>query len=195
MLALIDSNNNIVTTISAGGWVDLPDGSRLSPAYDGWQNDHYRLSGVEDADPVPEGKRIVTSSVELVGGVPKWVHILVDLDPNERKSQLSAYAADVRWQKEVGGTLWNGWPVHTDRESQGKIIAERLAIEAGERDDPDGWKFADGQFRMVSNADFIDLSNAVRDHVRQCYAIEALVLTKIETGDITSEAEIDAAFD
>ena len=112
----------------------------------------------------------------------------------QAKADLIAYVAQKRWEKEVGGTVWNGWPVHTDRESQSKIIAERLAIEAGARDDPDGWKFADGVFRMVSNEDFIALSNAVREHVRQCYAIEAQVLAGIENGDITSKAEVDAAF-
>lgn len=118
-----------------------------------------------------------------------------ELTPEEIKARLAAYAAECRWQKEVGGTLWNGWPVHTDRESQGKIIAERLAIEAGERDDPDGWKFADGIFRLVSNTDFVLLSNAVRDHVRTAFAIEAYVAAQIEAGIISSEAEIDTAFE
>lgn len=112
----------------------------------------------------------------------------------EAKADLIAYAAQKRWEKEVGGTVWNDWPVHTDRDSQSKIIAERLAIEAGARDDPDGWKFADGVFRMVSNADFVDLADAVREHVRQCFGLEAQVLVGIENGDITSKEEVDAAF-
>ena len=115
--------------------------------------------------------------------------------PEERKAQLIAYAAARRYEKEIGGMTWNDWPVHTDRESQGKIIAERLAVEAGEREDPDGWKFADGVFRMVSNTDFVSLSNAVRDHVRAAFAVEAAVLMQIEAGIITSEAEIDADFE
>lgn len=118
-----------------------------------------------------------------------------ELTPEEIKAKLASYAAECRWQKEVGGTLWNGWPVHTDRESQGKIIAERLAIEAGERTDPDGWKFADGAFRLVSNTDFVALSNAVREHVRNCYAVEAVVLAQIDAETITTEAEIEAAFE
>lgn len=110
------------------------------------------------------------------------------------KQDLAEYAAHQRWQKEIGGMIWNGWPVHTDRESQSKIIAERLAIEAGERADPDGWKFADGSFRLVSNEEFISLSNAIRQHVRDCFAMEALVLAQIEAGAITTTAQIDAAF-
>lgn len=111
------------------------------------------------------------------------------------KQELLGYAALKRYEKEVGGTLWNGWPVHTDRESQSKIIAERLAIEAGERNDPDGWKFADGQFRLVSNEDFMALTSAVRQHVRDCFALEAVVLAQIEAGTVTEYSQIDAAFD
>ena len=114
------------------------------------------------------------------------------------KADLIAYAAQKRYEREVGGMDWmlgeETVSVHTDRESQAKIIAERLAIAEGRRQDPDGWKFADGVFRMVSNDDFVTLSDAVREHVRQCFGLEAQVLAGIENGDITSEAEIDAAF-
>lgn len=107
---------------------------------------------------------------------------------------LIAYTAQKRWEKEVGGTVWDEWPVHTDRESQAKLAAERLAVEAGERDEPDGWKFADGVFRLLTNAEFVALSNAVRAHVRGCFAAEAGVLVAIEAETITTTGEIDAAF-
>lgn len=121
-----------------------------------------------------------------------WVEPAPEPEP---EPDLPAYAARKRWEKEVGGTSWNTWPVHTDRESQGKIVAERLAVSEGERTDPDGWKFADGEFRMVSNADFLSLATAVRDHVKSCFATEAQVLADIAAGTITTTAEIDAAFD
>lgn len=114
--------------------------------------------------------------------------------PVATKADLAAYAASRRYEKEVGGIVWNSLLVHTDRDSQGKVIAERLAIEAGERNDPEGWKFADGIFRLVSNEEFISLSNAIRQHVRDCFAMEALVLAQIEAGAITTTAQIDAAF-
>lgn len=129
----------------------------------------------------------------------KKVVVEVDEDGNEVgtptdvPTDLKAYATHRRWLKEIGGTIWNGWPVHTDRESQSKIIAERLAIEAGERTDPDGWKFADGQFRMVSNEDFMGLASAVRQHVRDCFALEAAITAQIEAGTITEYSQIDAA--
>lgn len=107
---------------------------------------------------------------------------------------LQEYAAAKRWEREVGGTVWNGWPVLSDRESQSKIIAEALAIEKGERADGDPWKFADGEFRPLTNEQMDDLAAAVRLHVRNSYGIEAQVLAAIEAGSITTEAQIDAAF-
>ncbi|WP_139975851.1 DUF4376 domain-containing protein [Ochrobactrum sp. CGA5] len=107
---------------------------------------------------------------------------------------LAEYAAAKRWEREVSGTVWNGWPVLSDRESQSKIIAEAVAIEKGERVDGDPWKFADGEFRQLTNEQMDELAAAVRLHVRKSYGIEAQVLAAIEAGSITSEAHIDAAF-
>ncbi|WP_377846974.1 DUF4376 domain-containing protein [Bosea sp. UC22_33] len=112
----------------------------------------------------------------------------------EATLKLVAYAADLRWQREQAGTVWNGWPLHTDDRSQGKILSELQAIAQAVRVDGDGWKFADGQFRPVSNADFPALAIAAREHVRNLFVIEAGVLAAIEAGSITTTAEIDAAF-
>lgn len=108
--------------------------------------------------------------------------------------ELVAYASDLRWRIETGGAIWNGVLVHSDRESQSKIIAERLAISEGVRDDPDGWKFADGEFRLLSNAEFVSLSDAVRLHVRMAFATEAAVQAGIAAGEVTTFAAVDAAF-
>lgn len=75
-----------------------------------------------------------------------------------------------------------------------KIIAEVVAIEKGERVDGDPWKFADGEFRALTNVQMDDLAAAVRLHVRNSYGIEARVLAAIDAGSITTEAQIEAAF-
>lgn len=85
MLALIH-DDAIVSTVHPGGWFDMPDGSRASPAEDGWSKDGYSLAAIQPADPVPEGKRIVSTSVEMVEGVPKYVHVLEDIPPPDRVS-------------------------------------------------------------------------------------------------------------
>lgn len=85
MLALIQ-DDTIISTVYPGGWFDLPDGSRCSPAEDGWSKDGYSLAAILPADEVPEGKRIVSTSVEMVEGQPKYVHVLEDIPPPDRVS-------------------------------------------------------------------------------------------------------------
>lgn len=158
-------NGEVIGQVPVDGAVNVP-GYHVSPARPGVVFGEYELVEAPEFEPVPPTPE-------------EFMH----------------YAADKRWQKEVGGTLWNGLPVHTDRESQSKIIAERLAIEAGERDDPDYWKFADGVFRQVSNEDFTSLASAVRQHVRDCFALEGQVLALITTGVITTTEQIDLVFE
>ena len=107
---------------------------------------------------------------------------------------LQEYAAAKRWETEVGGTIWNGWPVLTDRESQNKITSEALAIEKGERLDGDPWKFADGEFRPLTNVQMDSLAAAVRLYIRDSFAIEARVVAEIDAGTISTVEQIDAAF-
>jgi len=110
------------------------------------------------------------------------------------KSELIGYAADRRWRAEQAGTEWNGWPIHTDDRSQGKYLSELQAIALDVRVEGDPWKFADGVFRPVSNAEFPQLAIAAREHVRTVFGIEALVLGEIEADTITTTAQIEAAF-
>lgn len=78
MLALIHETT-ILSTVLPGDWVSLPNGSRLSPAQDGWSDGEYRLSAIEFPGQVPEGKRVTGTTLELVGGVPTYVHALEDI--------------------------------------------------------------------------------------------------------------------
>lgn len=107
---------------------------------------------------------------------------------------LIAYAANARYEVEVGGTIWNGFPVHTDRQSQNKVMSEILAITVGSRPDDSKWKFKDDIFRTVTNAEFADLANTVRDHVAGAFEKEEQVQLKIKNGEITTTAQIDSFF-
>nr|WP_278437041.1 DUF4376 domain-containing protein [Brucella anthropi] len=119
---------------------------------------------------------------------------VIEFTPPPPVVDLNDYAARKRWETEVGGTIWNGWPVLTDRESQNKITSEALAIEKGERLDGDPWKFADGEFRPLTNAQMDSLAAAVRLYIRESFAIEARVVAEIEAGTISTVEQIDAAF-
>lgn len=89
MLALIH-DNTIISTVYPGGWFDLPDGSRASPAGDGWTNGDHRLAAILPADAVPEGKQVASTSVEMVDGQPRYVHVLEDIPPEPVPDRVSS---------------------------------------------------------------------------------------------------------
>ena len=119
-----------------------------------------------------------------------WVHTP---PPEPTPEELRTLAAQKRWEKEVGGTTLSGFVVPTDDRSKIMISGARVAAEA----DPNfttQWKGADGSFVTLDAAMIVAISNAVSNHVSNCFALEAQVLAQIEAGTITTVAEIDAAF-
>lgn len=163
-----------------------------SPAYAGWSRaDGYRLAAVGPNEP-PAGKRFVSQSISGIvmdGPNPTWA---VEDVPLPTMEELAAYAAAARYEQEVGGFSWNGWPVATDDRSQGKIGNEVLATQTGARQDGEMWKFADGTFRPLTNAEVVQMGTAAREHVKACFAIEGGLLMGIMGGTIISYGQIDA---
>ena len=95
------------------------------------------------------------------------------------KALLKNITADKRWQKETGGAMWNGHTIHTDRESQAKIIAAYVAANDGIRTDPSKWKVPGG-FIDVTNADAIEMARTVMAHVQGCYDAETALCDQID---------------
>ncbi len=107
---------------------------------------------------------------------------------------LAAYAADVRWRKEVGGVLVSGIPIATDDRAKLMITGARVAAMA----DPGwttSWHGTDGNTYPVDAAAMVAISDAVQAHVNATFATFAAVKAAIEAGEITTAAEVDAAFD
>lgn len=112
MLALINAGA-VIQQVAEGSQVLLPDGRTVCPAHHGWFSvaptepaaegapqpadvaDGYELRTIGDADPVPAGKRIVSTSVEIISGEPKYVYELADLTVEELWSPVRA-ERDVR---------------------------------------------------------------------------------------------------
>lgn len=78
MLALIEGSTIVSQYADIGGWFTLPNGDKGSPAQDGWTDGTYRLETILDADPVPPGKIVVSTSVQMVNGHPQYVDVLED---------------------------------------------------------------------------------------------------------------------
>jgi Domain of unknown function (DUF4376) len=109
------------------------------------------------------------------------------------KEQLTAYAASVRYNKEIGGITINGLPIATDDRSKQMILGARIASDS----DPNFstiWVGSDGKLYPIDAAGIIGISQAVLGHVNNCFEIFAQVQQSIASGTITTPVEIDAAF-
>ena len=123
--------------------------------------------------------------------------VVQSIDPDDStlllNTRLIAYAADKRWQKETGGITVAGVSVATDDRSKQMIIGARLAANS----DPNWttqWVGADGAIYPINAAAIIAISDTVQAHVNACFTTYALVKADIDSGTITTTAEIDAAF-
>ena len=80
-----------------------------------------------------------------------------------------------------------GVPVHTDDQSQSRIMGAALAATI----DPDTtvkWKASDGGFVMLDATTIIAIAQAIRAHVQACFDREAELLAALSAGD---EYDID----
>ncbi|WNJ89181.1 DUF4376 domain-containing protein [Bosea sp. 685] len=113
--------------------------------------------------------------------------------PPPSKADLTAYAADLRWRKEVGGITVADVPVATDDRSKIMIMGARVAAMV----DPSWsttWHGADGATYPLGATAIIAISDAVQIHVNTGFATFAGVKADIEAGEITTTVEIDEAF-
>ena len=115
----------------------------------------------------------------------------VPLDAETVKAKLKAYCAQKRFSLETWGCVVNGHHVDTNRESQGKLVAEFVAIQAGLRVDPSVWKMKDGTFVSLSNADMSALILAARTHIATTFAVESAINAAIDAGSITTTFALD----
>lgn len=186
MLALI-KDNVVINTFTEGGWFTLPDGRTSSPATAGWTLDGYSLVQIAEADPIPSGKRSIGIAVQMVNGVPVYVYNLADLSIAE----LKEYASARKRSAETGGMTISGMSIATDRESQGMISGAYLAVQR----DPQRiiqWKTESG-FVPIDAATMTAIADAVANHVQDFFAKEAEVCTLIDSGEITTFEQIEAA--
>ena len=95
-----------------------------------------------------------------------------DLDVMPRAPRI----ADRRYQAEVGGTVWNGWPISTDRDSQAKLNAAYVMARDGHWPTGAGWKFGDGAYRSLTVGQVQEMALTVSAHVQACFSHEAALL-------------------
>jgi hypothetical protein len=108
------------------------------------------------------------------------------------RADLADYARQVSWQTRTAGTLINGVPIALD---DGAIALINGLYVSASRDANKVFSFdtSAGSIELTSEQ-AIALSVAVSDWVQLTFDRRAAVLTAITAGQVTTTAEIDAAF-
>lgn len=188
----------IAQETSANTFVEIMPGASFRDADDvlhGWQvaelwsDDELADIGVFRVAPaqIPEG-RVPSGYGFERDGDGNVVQVLT-LEPLD----LPAYAADKRWQKEVGGIIFNGVPIATDDRSKQMIMGARVAADA-DANFTTPWVGVDGNVYPLDAQSIIAISNAVLQHVANCFSIFASVKAQIDSNTITTTQQIDEAF-
>lgn len=135
----------------------------------------------------------LTSAVEAVGIVlvcerGTWMAsdpvqaeaIAAAYDPTEHvKIEKRAELADLRWQKETGGFMFQpagaprAYRFVSTREAMGPVMGAVLAVQVGAFLDPTLWKTAEGEFVPIAATDVVPLFKAFAAHVSASFAEEA----------------------
>jgi hypothetical protein len=107
-----------------------------------------------------------------------------------RRQALLERNADLRWQREVGGIEFLGYPereapipIHTDRDSQITIFAAAL------RGQNEAWKGMDGNWYPISAHELALLSESIAQHKRACFQNEAAVAVAIHAAETFAELD------
>lgn len=133
---------------------------------------------VAAADDVPDGKIVVSTSIELIDGLPKYVDVLADIPFTDMRATKLAALAERRWQAETGGMVIGGVPIKTDRESTGTITAAYVQA-SGNPAMTVRWKVDTGVFVTLDAATIIAIGDAVTAHVQACFDNEDVLTTAI----------------
>lgn len=194
-IAVVEANVVTRMIVVDDGYVIDPDGrsARAQATYtveDAGGTRDVEYEAVIDA---PDGGLLIASGEAGVGWLYENGVLIAPPAPAPTIEELTAHAADTRWQKETGGITVAGVPVATDDRSKQMIIGARVAADA----DPDWttqWVGADGVIYPIDAAAIVAISNAVQAHVNACFATFASVKAAIDAATITTMQEIDAAF-
>lgn len=117
---------------------------------------------------------------EWQGTDPDGAQAIADaFDPSAHvKEQKAAELADTRWQKEVGGILYQpelenrAYRFKTSRESMGPILGAMIAIQQGVLPQPLRWKTDEGLFVSLTGKDVVELFKMFAAHVNAAFAEE-----------------------
>jgi len=113
------------------------------------------------------------------------------LEGDALKLALKSYAADKRYQIEIGGTIVDGIHYATDRSTQNAIARAFLCLANGALIEPIDWK-GSGTWVQLSQADLLNVARIVSMHVQGAFTKERLICEGIDNGTIVNKEAIDS---
>lgn len=130
--------------------------------------------------------------------VAGWVMVKPEPSPEptppslaERQAAALARLAERRWAYEVGGLVYEGSPIHTDRLSRA-AIHENYVLASADEDFATQWKCADGSWLPLDREGMAGLFATAAAHRQAGYAREAALAALIEAaGDDDALAMLD----
>lgn len=143
---------------------------------------------------IPSGAIELTKDqwIDLISnqGLRKWDgQNIIEYSPKQDTESLASYNSTKRWEVETGGIILNGINIATDDRSKVMISGARVAAQSNP-DFTTEWKTESG-FVTLDASDVIDISDAVLQHVSDCFAKEATIQTMIDNGDVATVEQID----
>jgi hypothetical protein len=150
--------------------VEVPDGTKAIPPYHTFQapptqEDHYAMM---------QGGWILVQ-----GDKPVWPPVPPEPTLEQVKSEMLQLLAERRWIAEEAGTMLNGNPVLTDRETQAKLTAVYVKAIQNSSYVIESWKFGIGVFQTLDAPAIIAIADAVEVYVQACFRNEALLSDRI----------------
>lgn len=125
----------------------------------------------DDPPAVPPGYRAVLAERPDEQRILRYSLEPIPLD--ELRAERLAELAEIRYAREIGGTAYNGWPLNTDRASQGKAVGAYAMASNGLWPTGSAWKFADGVARALTAGQVQQMALSIAAHVQACFDREA----------------------
>jgi len=159
----LKQGETVLETVLPGTYVHVPDLGHVY-AEDGWANGDYSISVAPPIPPAPEPEKT-----------------------------LAEWAAELRWQREIGGVNIGGVSIMSDDRSKILIMGARMNADA----DPSfttSFKTTGGTFTELNATQIVTLSDALAAHVAYCFEMEASALEQIASGTITTPEQLQTHF-
>lgn len=149
---------------------------------------HYPENWLELATPEDLAERGITTSEVVVPPPPS-------LDDPSTQAELLDFLADLRWQAEVAGTMWDQVPLPTDRERRSALKDAADKLRDGTLTFPIAVAFSASVYANVDLAQLDAAIGVITVYVQEVFSDAATVAAAIIAGTYTTKAQVLAAWE